>query len=230
MPDPIYAIAPPAQPSLAIVDSDARFPVRRIFCVGRNYAAHVREMGNAENEPPFFFTKPADVLVENGAKIPFPPMTNNLHFEVELVLALGQGGRNLSPADVPGLIWGCAVGIDLTRRDLQAQAKAAGKPWDMAKAFDHSAPIGPLTPFGGMDGVEAGEIRLTQNGVTRQQADLADMTWGVRDLLVALSRYVALAPGDLVMTGTPDGVGPIARGDVLDATCDGCAALRVTIG
>lgn len=223
-----YAFPPPPVPSLSVHGSDARLPVRRIFCVGRNYGDHVREMGSPEGAPPVFFCKPADAAVETGATIPYPPGTDDLHHEGELVVVLGRGGTDVAPEDVATLLWGAACGIDLTRRDRQAEAKRGGAPWDMAKGFDLSAPIGPVTPMP----VEVGRGRmwLGVNGETRQEADLADMIWPVRSHVAHLSRTVALRPGDVVMTGTPAGVGPLAPGDACRVEIDGLAPLEVRIG
>lgn len=191
----------------AIAGRDARFPVRRIFCVGQNYADHAREMGADPTRPaPFFFSKPADAVVATGAMLDFPSQTNDLHHEVELVVALGAGGANIALAAAPGLIFGYAVGIDLTRRDLQAAAKKAGRPWDMAKGFDQSAPLGAITP--GLPPV-AGAMALSVNGEQRQGGDIAQMIWNVAEIIANLSTYVTLAGGDLIFTGTPAGVGPI---------------------
>ncbi len=200
-----------AVPSIAIAGSRERFPIRRIFCVGQNYADHAREMGSdPERQPPFFFTKPADAAVDSGMQLPFPSLTADLHHEVELVVALGARGNDVPARDALEMIFGYAVGIDLTRRDLQAQAKKAGRPWDMSKGFDHSAPIGPLSR-----GVppRAGAITLTVDGNLRQAGDLKDMIWSVADIIATLSTYVAVAAGDLIFTGTPAGVGPIRRGE-----------------
>jgi fumarylpyruvate hydrolase len=198
-------------PTICIAHSSARFPVRRIFCVGQNYADHAREMGSDPNrQPPFFFTKPADAVVASGLSLPFPTRTADLHHEVELVVALGRGGADVNPVDAPSMIFGYAVGIDLTRRDMQAEAKKTGRPWDMSKGFDHSAPIGPVTR--GVPPSE-GAITLTIDGRVRQTGDLADMIWSVADIIAFLSTYVAVAPGDLIFTGTPAGVGPILRGE-----------------
>jgi fumarylpyruvate hydrolase len=182
-----------------------RFPVRRVYCVGRNYAAHAREMGHdPDREPPFFFGKPADALVPDGADTPYPPATSRLEHEVELVVALGGGGQDVSVADALGLVWGYAVGIDLTRRDLQAEAKRLGRPWDLAKGFDHSAPVGTIAPAAGIDPA-SGAVTLHVDGELRQSGDLADQIWSVAETIAALSRSVALAPGDLLFTGTPRG-------------------------
>ena len=210
----------PADPtSLPVVGGAARFPVRRIFCVGRNYAAHAREMGgDPGREAPFFFTKPADAVVSDGADIPYPSATAELHHEVELVCAIGPGGG----------IFGWAVGVDLTRRDLQAAAKARGGPWDAAKAFDHSAPCGPLTLAADLP-EPAGAISLAVNGDIRQNGDLADMIWRPAEVVAEASKLWALAPGDLIFTGTPEGVGPLARGDRVEARCAGLAPLSFTV-
>jgi fumarylpyruvate hydrolase len=211
-----------------VVGTDARVPVRRIWCVGRNYAAHAREMGADDREPPFFFSKPADALVTSG-EVPYPPATRDLHHEVELVVALAGGGRDLAPEAALALVYGYAVGLDLTRRDLQHEAKKAGRPWDMAKGFDHSAPVGPLTRAADCGHLRAGRIALRVNGQLRQEADLADMTWNVGETLAHLSRLVGLQPGDLVFTGTPEGVGAVAVGDVLEAEVDRLTPLSVRI-
>jgi fumarylpyruvate hydrolase len=212
-------------PTIAIAHSSARFPVRRIFCVGQNYADHAREMGSdPSRQPPFFFTKPADAVVASGLTLPFPMRTANLHHEVELVVALRRGGVRVQPSDVQSMIFGYAVGIDLTRRDMQAEAKKAGRPWDMSKGFDQSAPIGPLTR-----GIppSRGAITLTVDGQARQAGDLADMIWSVADIIAFLSTYVSVAPGDLIFTGTPAGVGPVQRGDRVRGTIAGIDAVEV---
>ncbi|WP_144715311.1 fumarylacetoacetate hydrolase family protein [Curtobacterium pusillum] len=209
-----------------------RFPVRRVFCVGRNYAAHAREMGHdPDREPPFFFTKPADAVVVDGAGAPFPTMTARLEHEVELVVAIGVGGSDIAVADALAHVWGYAVGIDLTRRDLQAEAKRLGRPWDLAKGFDASAPIGAIVPAGPETGTDptTGRIELRVNGELRQAGDLADQIWSVAETIAELSRFVELAPGDLLMTGTPDGVGPLDRGDVLVGAIDGVGSVTTTI-
>ncbi|WP_303760920.1 fumarylacetoacetate hydrolase family protein [Sphingobium yanoikuyae] len=212
-------------PTLPIDGSADRFPVRRIFCVGQNYAEHAREMGgDPDRAPPFFFTKPADAVVENGASLPFPSRTQDLHHEVELVVALGAGGTDVAVEDALALIYGWAVGIDLTRRDMQAVAKKAGRPWDMAKGFDRSAPIGPIHP--GMPPA-SGAIALSIDGDPRQSGDLADMIWSVPEIIANLSTYVELAPGDLIFTGTPAGVGPIAPGQAVQATIAGLPPLDI---
>ncbi len=226
-----YVFTAPPQASLAVQGTDERFPVRRIFCVGRNYEAHAREMGNdPDREPPFFFTKPADAACDTPCTIPYPPLTNDLHHEIELVIAIGKGGTNIAPADVMDHIWGASVGIDLTRRDLQAEAKQTRRPWDWSKAFDLSAPIAPLKPIADVPSLTNARIWLSVNGEVRQDADIADLIWSVADHIATLSEGMTLAPGDLVMTGTPAGVAAVVEGDVITGGVDGIAELEVTIG
>ncbi|MCP5038777.1 MAG: fumarylacetoacetate hydrolase family protein [Rhodobacteraceae bacterium] len=216
-----FTFPPPPRPSLPIVGSDHLFPVRRIFCVGRNYREHAREMGHdPDRSPPFFFTKPADALVRDGVTIPYPPATGNLHHEAELVVALGPGAE----------VFGFAVGNDLTRRDLQAEAKKLGRPWDMAKGFDQSAVCGPVHLMGKTGPMSAGQIALTVNSEVRQKADLADMIWPLPDILAALSGMVKLAAGDLIYTGTPAGVGALNPGDVCEVSIEGLGSVKNTIG
>ena len=226
-----YVIAPPTQPAVP-VRGGGLFPVRRIFCVGRNYAAHAREMGHdPDREPPFFFTKPADSILTGGADMPYPPATKDLHHEVELVVALQGGGVNIEAANARSLIWGYAVGLDMTRRDVQGEAKKLGRPWDMGKGFDHSAPIGDLVPaaeLGRKYGTE-GHILLNVNGVERQSGDLADLIWSVDEVIAALSRLVRLAPGDLIFTGTPEGVAAVKAGDVLEGLVSGLPPVTTRI-
>jgi fumarylpyruvate hydrolase len=213
-------------PSIAIAGSDQRFPVRRIYCVGRNYAEHVREMGkDPKRDFPFFFSKPADAVVASGSHVPFPTKTKDLQHEVELVVAIATGGSNIAVADAPSTLFGYAVGIDLTRRDLQAEAKQSGRPWDMAKGFDHSAPMGALAL-----GVPpaAAAIVLTVNGDTRQAGDLKDMIWSVAEIIATLSTYVEVAAGDLIFTGTPAGVGPILPGETVRGSIAGAAPVEIT--
>jgi fumarylpyruvate hydrolase len=222
----------PAPPpvGLAVEGTDALFPVRRVFCVGRNYAAHAREMGHdPEREPPFFFTKPADALVPGGGRVPYPPATADLHHEVELVVAIGQGGADIPAAQALGHVYGYTVGIDLTRRDVQAAAKKLARPWDMAKGFDHSGPIGTIRPASAIGHPAKGAITLEVDGQVRQSGDLADQIWGVADTIAHLSTLVALAPGDLIFTGTPEGVTGIGRGARLLARIEGVGELRVEI-
>ncbi|MEL7097458.1 MAG: fumarylacetoacetate hydrolase family protein [Pseudomonadota bacterium] len=225
-----YVFDPAPHSSLAVVGSDARFPIRRVFCVGRNYAAHAREMGNdPDREPPFFFTKPADAVVNTPCTVLYPPLSEDVHHEVELVLAIGTGGAGISASDALDHIWGASVGIDLTRRDLQADAKANRRPWDMAKAFDASAPIAPIVPIADVPSLSSGRIWLSVNDVPRQDADIGDMIWPVPDIIAALSRAVMLAPGDLIMTGTPEGVGPVRRGDIMTGGLVGIGSFEVTL-
>jgi fumarylpyruvate hydrolase len=223
-----YVIAPPAQASVAVVGTAARFPLRRIFCVGRNYADHAREMGHDPNaEPPFFFTKPADALVESGARIPYPSGTADFQHEAELVVALGAGGSFIATDEALALVWGYAAGNDLTRRDMQAEAKALRRPWDMSKGFDRSAVVGPLRPAS--EGEPKGRIRCLVDGKVTQDADLSEMIWPVAGIIAHLSRLVALQAGDLIMTGTPAGVGPIARGQRCEVQIDGLAPAAIDV-
>lgn len=226
-----FVFPPAPQASLAVFGTQDRFPVRRIFCVGRNYAAHAREMGNdPDREPPFFFTKPADAVLDTPCVVPYPPLTDDLHFEIELVIAIGKGGANIAQADVMDHVWGASVGIDLTRRDLQAEAKKMGRPWDWAKGFDHSAPIAPIVPLSEVRSLQQGRIWLAVNGEVKQDADIADLIWSVSEHIATLSNAMTLAPGDIVMTGTPAGVGAVSTGDIMTGGVDGIAKLEVTIG
>lgn len=217
----------PPQVSLPVFGSTARFPVRRIFCVGRNYADHGIEMGgDPTREPPFFFTKPADAVVESGAVIPYPPATQDFHFEGELVVALGSGGADIAWADALSHVWGYAAGNDLTRRDMQAEAKATRRPWDMSKGFDNSAVVG-LIHQGSV--LEDGVLSLTVDGAQRQKTRLSMMIWDVPGVIAYLSRLVTLAPGDLIFTGTPAGVGALQRGQTCTITVEGLTPATVTI-
>lgn len=230
-----FVFAPYPITSLPIAGSEQRFPVRRIFCVGRNYAEHAREMGAADQaegrEPPFFFTKPADALVGGVGEltVKYPSLTNNLHHEIEMVVALGAGGENVSVDAAPGLVFGYAVGLDLTRRDIQARAKEKGHPWDMSKGFDQSAVAGAITPASRCGHPATGAVWLKVNGEFRQQGDLSDMMWKVADIIANLSTMVRLEAGDLIYSGTPAGVGPLRRGDVLEAGVDGVGGLCARI-
>lgn len=222
-----YAITPPAIPSLPIIGSDQRFPVRRIFCIGRNYAEHAREMGaTVDKDTPLFFTKPADAVVTDGADVIYPQATSDLHHEVELVVALGAGGHDLSAQDAGKLIWGYGVGLDLTRRDLQAIAKAKSHPWDVAKGFDHSAPVSALRPAGEVTLAADTALTLDINGQRRQQGRLGDMIHGVDEIIAILSTLFALKAGDLIFTGTPAGVSALQRGDRFHAEVAGVATLE----
>ena len=225
-----FVISPPPIASVALAGESARFPVRRIFCVGRNYAAHAREMGkDPDREPPFFFTKPADAVVDSGTTIPYPPETANLHYEIELIVAIGREGFNITADAALDHVFGYGVGIDLTRRDLQAAAKKAGRPWDMAKGFDASAPCSPLIPASRIGHPQKGRIWLEVNGDVRQQGDLDEMIWPVADIIAALSRLVTLAPGDIIFTGTPSGVGALEPGDRVRGGVDGVSTFELTV-
>jgi fumarylpyruvate hydrolase len=219
-----------SRPTLSVADTSDRFAVRRIYCVGQNYAAHTREMGgDPERSPPFYFSKPADAIVASGATIPYPSRTEELHHEIELVVALGGNGSRVSTKDAEKIIFGYAVGIDLTRRDLQAQAKKSGRPWDTSKGFDNSAPISALRRASEIGHPGTGRIWLSVNGQVRQDGDLKDMIWNVSEALAELSTYYELQPGDLLFTGTPAGVGPVLRGDKLHGGVDGVAQISVSI-
>lgn len=230
-----FVFAPHPVSSLPVIGSEQRFPVRRVFCVGRNYADHAREMGAVDQaegrEPPFFFTKPGDAVVggEGEVVVKYPPLTRNLHHEVEMVVALGAGGENLTLDAAKGLIFGYAVGLDLTRRDIQAKAKEKGHPWDMGKGFDQSAVAGAISPVAASGHPASGRIWLKVNGELRQDGDLGDMMWKVADILANLSTMVRLEAGDLVYTGTPAGVGPVVAGDLLEAGVEGVGTLRARI-
>lgn len=221
--DPLFIVAPP---SAAIAGDTRRFPIRRIFCVGKNYADHAREMGgDPTREPPFFFSKPADAVVAGTAEIAMPSRTADLHHEIELVVALGQGGSNIAVQDALAMVFGYAVGNDLTRRDLQADAKAGGRPWDMAKGFDHSAVLSPIRLAAEIGHPSHARIWLSVNGAMRQDGDIADMIWPVADIIAELSTYVELKPGDLIYTGTPAGVGRISAGDVVEGGVEGVGTI-----
>jgi fumarylpyruvate hydrolase len=225
-----FVITPPPNPALAVAGSDQMFPLRRVFCVGRNYAAHAREMGADPNrEPPFFFTKPADAVVPASGTLPYPPATRDLHHEVELVVALKGGGTDIAPEHAMDLVWGYGVGLDLTRRDLQAVAKKDGRPWDMSKGFDASAPCSPLVPAERTGHPQAARIWLEVNGQLKQEGNLNEMIWPVPDVIAALSRLVALAPGDLIFTGTPAGVAALNPGDRVRGGVDGVTTFELTI-
>ncbi len=224
-----FAFEPSAVPSVEVAGSELRFPVRRIYCVGRNYADHVLEMGGVpERDPPFFFSKPADAVVANGAAVPYPPRTKNLHHEIELVVAIGRAGRNIAAATALEHVFGFAVGNDLTRRDLQAVAKDGGKPWDTSKGFDSSAAISSIHT-GKRGQVPQGRIWLAVNGTVRQDSEVSRMTWSVEEIIAELSTFFELKPGDLIYTGTPAGVGPLKPGDKIEGGIDGLDELRNTI-
>lgn len=221
----------PPPPTVAVAGSTDRFPVRRIFCVGRNYAAHAREMGrDPDREPPFFFTKPADAVVDDGETVAYPPETANFHYEGELVVAIGKGGRDIAEANALDHVWGYAIGNDLTRRDLQLAAREQGRPWDWGKAFDRSAVIGPVHSVASVGHVLEGTIRLSVNGVVRQDSDLIKMIWSVPEVIAFLSRSVEIRPGDLIMTGTPEGVGALTPGDICTVHIAKLGEITTTIG
>ena len=223
-----YIIPPPPVAAIPVAGGGL-FPVRRIFCVGRNYAEHTREMGgDPTRETPFFFAKPADAVLVGGAPMPYPSMTSDLHHEMELVAAIGAGGSDIDAARALDHVWGYAAGLDMTRRDLQGAAKKAGKPWDMGKGFDHSAPIGALVAAAGVH-PDRGAITLRVNGAVRQHSDLGKMIWSVAETIAYLSRLVRLEPGDLVFTGTPEGVAAVVRGDVLEGEIEGIGTVRASI-
>lgn len=219
----------PYNPVTVPIARGGLFAVRRVYCVGRNYAEHIIEMGNDTRDPPFFFAKPADAVVAGGASIPYPPRTDDLQHEIELVVAIGAEGADIEVADALNHVYGYAVGLDMTRRDLQAVAKKAGRPWEMAKGFDFSAPIGAIEPVASIGHPASGAITLKVNGELRQSGDLSDQIWNVAEAIAHLSGFVTLQPGDLIMTGTPAGVGPVVRGDVLEGAIAGVGSVRTTI-
>ena len=225
-----YVITPPPQPALAIAGSADTFPVRRIWCVGRNYLEHIKEMGQDEREPPFFFAKPADAIVPDGGTVPYPSLTKDMHHEVELVVALKSGGRNIPVDKALDCVWGYGVGIDLTRRDLQIASRDIKRPWEVGKAFDASAPCGPLVSATKIGHPKKGKITLKCNGKVRQDGDLEQMIWNVPEIISKLSEMVALEAGDIIMTGTPSGVAATVAGDTLECECAGIPKLTVKIG
>ena len=222
-----YTFPPPARPVVPVEGSSDVFPVRRILCVGRNYAAHAREMGDDSRDPPFFFAKPADAVAPLPTTVPYPSATSDLHHEIELVAALKAGGENLTPEQAIDLVFGYAVGVDLTRRDLQAAAKAKSHPWEAAKAFDASAPISAIRPISGPP--PQGAIFLSVNGVERQRGQIADMIWNVAEVIAQASQLWRLEAGDLIFTGTPEGVGAIVRGDRVEGEVEGVGKLSFTV-
>jgi len=223
-------IAPPPQPTIAVAGSSHVFPVRRVWCVGRNYEEHIKEMGHDVRDPPFFFAKPADALVPDGSTIPYPSLTKDMHFEVELVAALKSGGRNIPVDKANDCIWGYAVGIDLTRRDLQIASRDMKRPWEIGKFFDNSAPCGPLKAASEIGHPSKGFIRLKQNGAVKQNGDLGQMIWNIPETINKLSEMCELKAGDVIFTGTPSGVGPTVAGDTLECEIEGVGTLTVTIG
>lgn len=227
-----YAFSPQTA-AVPIAGGNTLFPVHRIYCVGRNYVEHAKEMGATGREAPFFFMKPADAVlpVPEGAigEMPYPGMTNDLHHEIELVVAISKGGKNIAAADAVQYIWGYAIGLDMTRRDLQGEAKKLGRPWCTGKGFDHSAPIGPIHPVVQTGLIERGEIRLNINGMPRQKSNIDKLIWNVAETIEHLSKYYELQPGDLIFTGTPEGVGAVKPGDLLEGKIDGVGELKVKI-
>ena len=224
-----YAIDLGPVPALPVVGSNELFPVGRIYCVGRNYAEHAREMGHdPDREPPFFFMKPANAIVPNNATIPYPQATKDLHHEIELVVALSKGGADIPADKALDHVFGYGVGLDMTRRDVQGEAKKMGRPWEMGKAFDDSAPCTPLKTVAMVGHPAKGAITLKVNGVVKQKGDLSEMIWNVPETIAYLSKMITLRPGDLIMSGTPSGVGPVQRGDTLEGHVDGVGDLTVT--
>jgi fumarylpyruvate hydrolase len=227
-----YVFAAPPQIVVPVAGSTDLFPVHRIYCVGRNYEEHAREMGFSGREPPFFFAKPADALLpvaEGEGKMPYPPATADLHHEIELVVAIGRRGSAIAASDAAGHVWGYAVGLDMTRRDRQGEAKKQGRPWEVGKGFDFSAPISPIKPIGKTGDMKDGRIWLKVNDAIRQDSDVSKMIWNVNETIEHLSKYFELVPGDLIFTGTPEGVAAVVPGDVLEGSVDGVGALRVKI-
>ena len=230
-----YVIEPPVQASVPVHGSDEVFPVHRIYCVGRNYVEHAKEMGHTGREAPFFFTKPADAVLPVAygtvGEMPYPSMTADLQHEIELVVAIGKGGKDIAAADAMAHVWGYAVGLDMTRRDLQGEAKKLGRPWCTGKAFDHSAPIGPIHPAGAdvARGVEHATILLMVNGETRQKSTTDKLIWNIAETIEHLSKFFELQPGDLIFTGTPEGVAAVQKGDLLEGGIGGLGELAVKL-
>jgi len=224
-----YVVPAAPQPSLPVSGTAARFPVRRIYCVGRNYLAHVREMGHDEKSPPFFFAKASDMIVEDGGTVEYPPLTSNYHHEVELVVAIGKGGANIPVEAALDHVYGYAVGFDMTRRDLQQAAAKKGHPWEIGKSFDQSAPCGTIYPVAKVGHLSEGELQITVNGQVRQQSNLNLMVWDVPHIINHLSQQVRLEPGDLIYTGTPEGVSAVVAGDVMVGRIDKLGELTITV-
>ena len=226
-----YVFPAPARPSLAVRGESARFPVRRIYCIGRNYLAHIREMGEAdERDPPIFFQKPGDALVEEGVTLPYPSATADYQYEAELVVAIGHAGQDIAAVRALEHVYGYAVGLDMTRRDLQRAAAKAGHPWENGKSFDQSAPCGEIVPIALCGHPAQGALQLSVNGQARQQTDLSQLIWRVPEIIANLSRLYRLMPGDLIYTGTPDGVGPVLPGDRIDASISGVGTFHAQVG
>lgn len=228
--EPAWAVPPQARASLAVRGSAARFPVRRVYCIGRNYLAHIREMGEAdERDPPIFFQKPGDAVVEEGTPLPYPQSTHDYQYEAELVVAIGREGQDIPIAQAPDHVFGYAVGLDMTRRDLQRALAKAGHPWENGKAFDQSAPCGPIVPVAQCGHPARGALTLHVNGQQRQHTDLGQLIWSVPEIIARLSTLYRLMPGDLVFTGTPDGVGPVKPGDTMVASVEGVGTFRAEV-
>ena len=229
-----FAFPPQAPAVVPVAGRSDVFPVHRIYCVGRNYVEHAKEMGGTGREVPFFFMKPADAVlpVADGTvdAMPYPGMTSDLHHEIELVIAIGKEGQNIAATDALAHVWGYAVGLDMTRRDLQGEAKKLGRPWCTGKGFDHSAPIGPIHPRDTVDSLTQAAIHLHVNGVVRQKSGIDKLIWSVPEIIEHLSKYYLLQPGDLIFTGTPEGVAAVKPGDLLEGGIDGLGELRVRIG
>ena len=225
-----YALTPPTQAHLDITGTEEKFPVRRIYCIGKNYVAHIIEMNADERDPPVIFMKPADAIVKNGGDIPYQVFTNNFHYECELVVALKSGGYNIPVAKASSHIYGYAVGLDMTRRDHQAEALAKGLPWEVTKGFDHSAPVGPITRASDCGILTSGRVQLKVNEQVKQDADISLMIWKVDEIIAKLSEQHCLMAGDIIMTGTPAGVGAVVTGDLLECSVDGVAPMQVRIG
>ncbi len=225
-----FAVSPPEEAYLDITGSEEKFPVRRIYCIGKNYVAHIIEMNADERDPPVIFMKPRDAIVRNGGEIPYPVFTTNFHYETELVVALKSGGYNIAEKDASDHIFGYAVGLDMTRRDHQAEALAKGLPWEVTKAFDKSAPVGPVTRVEDTGVMTSGHVKLKVNGETRQDADISLLIWKIDEIISKLSEQHELKAGDIIMTGTPAGVGAVVSGDVLECSVDGLEPMKVTIG
>ncbi len=224
-----YVIAPPKQAAIAVEGSEAVFPVRRIWCVGRNYADHAREMGHdPDREPPFFFQKPSDAVMPNHSTIPYPPMTKDFQHEIELVVCIGKGGKNIPLEKALDHVYGYAVGLDMTRRDLQTQAKNMGRPWEPGKGFDQSAPVSAIVPAAKCGHPTKGAIWVKVNGAVKQKGDLNQHIWQIDETISFLSQYVSIEPGDIIMMGTPAGVGPVAAGEKVEGHIDGVGDLTVT--
>jgi fumarylpyruvate hydrolase len=225
-----FVIPPPPQASIPVAGEGKSFPVRRIWCVGRNYLEHIREMGNDERALPFFFAKHADMIVQDGGTVPYPPLTKDFHHEVELIVAMKSGGLNIPAAQANEHIYGYGVGIDLTRRDLQIASRKKERPWEVGKSFDHSAPCGALQPASKIGHPSKGRIWLTVNGTEQQKGDLTELIWSVPEIIEKLSEQVSLAAGDIIMTGTPAGVSALKPGDKIECGVDGVGTLKVSIG